>query len=582
MADPLVMLRGRFAAALGAALGPEWAGVDPALRAAREPRFGDYQANAAMRLGRLLGRPPREVATAIVGHLDLDGICAPPEIAGPGFVNLRLHDGWLADQAGALVGDGRLGVAPDPRPETVVVEYSAPNIAKELHVGNLRSTVIGDALARLLGFLGHRVIRRNHVGDWGTPFGMLIEHLLDLGGADALADLPIGDLNAFYRQARAKFDADPAFADRARARVVALQGGDPATLALWRLLLDRSRRSFDALYQRLGVLLTDADVQGESAYQPQLGGVVAELEARRLATGSDGAVCVFPPGFTGRDGQPLPLIVRKRDGGYGYGATDLAALRHRVRDLAADRLVYVVGAPQALHFELLFAVARQAGWLAEPRPTAQHVAFGSVLGEDGRILRTRVGESVGLASLLDEAVERAAAVVAAHSDLDPAAQAGVARAVGVGAVKYADLAGDRRKDYAFGFDRMLAMDGNTAPYLQYAVARIRSIFRRAGLDPAALAPSPLRLDTPSERALALALLRFDGAVRAAADALEPHRLATYLFDLAQTFTAFYERCPVLTAQPADLRDSRLALCELTARVLTQGLALLGIQAPERM
>ena len=578
----MVVLGERCAAALSKALGPEWAGADPLLRVAEQPRFGDYQANAAMGLGRALGRPSREVAAAVAASLELDGICAPPEVAGPGFINLRLEDGWLATQAGALLGDERLGVAPDPAPETIVVEYSAPNLAKELHVGHLRSTVIGDALARLLGSLGHHVIRRNHVGDWGTPFGMLIEHLRDLGDRDAVTALSLGDFTVFYRQARAKFDSDPAFADRARARVVALQGGDPATLALWRLLVDQSRRYFDAAYRRLGVLLTDAEIQGESTYNPLLGEVVAELEARGLTTVSDGALCVFPPGFSGRDGQPLPVMVRKRDGGYGYDTTDLAALRHRVRDLGADRLVYVVGAPQALHFQLLFAVARQAGWLADPRPAAEHVVVGSVLGEDSRILRTRAGRSVTLASLLDEAVERASAIVAARSDLDPAARAEVAHAVGIGAVKYADLAGDRAKDYVFSFDRMLAMDGNTGPYLQYAIARIRSILRRAEVDPASLAGAAIRLDTPDERALALTLLRFDGAVRTAASLREPHRLCTYLFDLAQKFTAFYQRCPVLKAQPAGLRDSRLALCDLSARVLTQGLALLGIQAPERM
>ena len=578
----MVVLGERCAAALSKALGPEWAGADPLLRVAEQPRFGDYQANAAMGLGRALGRPSREVAAAVAASLELDGICAPPEVAGPGFINLRLEDGWLATQAGALLGDERLGVAPDPAPETIVVEYSAPNLAKELHVGHLRSTVIGDALARLLGFLGHHVIRRNHVGDWGTPFGMLIEHLRDLGDRDAVTAMSLGDFTVFYRQARAKFDSDPAFADRARARVVALQGGDPATLALWRLLVDQSRRYFNAAYRRLGVLLTDAEIQGESTYNPLLGEVVAELEARGLTTVSDGALCVFPPGFSGRDGQPLPVMVRKRDGGYGYDTTDLAALRHRVRDLGADRLVYVVGAPQALHFQLLFAVARQAGWLADPRPAAEHVVVGSVLGEDSRILRTRAGRSVTLASLLDEAVERASAIVAARGDLDPAARAEVAHAVGIGAVKYADLAGDRAKDYVFSFDRMLAMDGNTGPYLQYAIARIRSILHRAEVDPASLAGAAIRLGTPDERALALTLLRFDGAVRTAASLREPHRLCTYLFDLAQKFTAFYQRCPVLKAQPAGLRDSRLALCDLSARVLTQGLALLGIQALERM
>jgi arginyl-tRNA synthetase len=581
MTDPLVVLHERFVSALARALGPEWADTDPVLRAAEQPRFGDYQANAAMRLGRLLDRPPRQVAADIAEQLELKGICTAPEIAGPGFINLRLEDGWLEGQVAALFGDERLGVLLDPAPETVVVEYSSPNVAKEMHVGHLRPTIIGDALARLLGFLGHHIIRRNHVGDWGTPFGMLIEQLHDAGERSTIAKLSVGELNAFYREGRIRYDTDPEFAERARARVVALQRGDPASLALWQLLVEQSRRHFNEVYRRLGVLLVDGDIEGESAYNVLLGEVVAELQARRLTTVSDGAVCAFPPGFRGRDGQPLPLILRKRDGGYGYDVTDLAALRHRVVDLGADRLIYVVGAPQALHLQMLFAVAHQAGWLSDPRPAAEHVAFGSVLGEDRRVLRTRAGRNVTLISLLDEAVERAAKIVETHGDLDPARQAEVARAVGVGAIKYADLVNDRIKDYVFDFDRMLAMDGNTAPYLQYATARIGSIFRRAAVEPATLYNVAIRLDSPGERALALALLRFDGAVRGAAGRRQPHRLCAYLFDLAQTFTTFYERCPVLTA-PQDLRDSRLGLCALTARVLTKGLWLLGIEAPERM
>ena len=576
MADPKSELSTRFRAALAAAFGDELASTDPLIRPSS---FGDFQANLAMSLARTLGRPPREVAAAIVEHLEVDDLCERVEVSGPGFVNLTLRSDWIAEQANALAADERLGVAPAAAPETVVVDYSGPNVAKEMHVGHLRSTAIGDALARLLGFLGHRVIRQNHIGDWGAPFGMLIEQLVDMGAAEPGAELSVSDLNLFYQQAREQYDGDPDFAERARRRVVALQAGDPTTLALWRQLFDESMRHFRAIYDRLDVLLTDEDIDAESRYNPVLPEVVAELEAKGLTEVSQGALCVFPPGFTGRDGERLPLLVRYSHGGYGYATTDLAAVRMRVREFGATRLVYVVGSPQALHFSMVFAAGRMAGWLDGHR--AEHAQFGSVLGSDGKMLRTRSGDPIKLIDLLDEADQRAAKIVEDRSELDPLARSTVAHAVAMGALKYFDLSFQRERDYVFDWDRMLAFDGNTGPYLQYAVTRIRSIFRRAGIDDQQASSGRIVLDQPAERALALALLGLGEAIEAVAATMEPHRLCTYLFDLATAFTDFYEACPVLQADEPT-RGSRLALCALVARTLTLGLDLLGIQVPERM
>ena len=586
MPDPHAALSSVIGDAIEAAFGADHADVDPVLRLATNPKFGDYQANVAMPLGKALGQNPREVAAEIVSHLSAAGLCSSVEVAGPGFINLRLDDGWLASAVQAMGSDDRLGVGVVDRPETIVVDYSGPNLAKEMHVGHLRSTIIGDALARVFRSLGHRAVAQNHIGDWGTPFGMLIEHMVDVSGTDTLDRLSVADLNDFYQQARTKFDDDPGFADRARARVVALQAGEPRTLHLWNLLVEESKRHFRAVYDRLGVLLRDDDIAGESSFNDVLDEVAEELTANGLARVDDGALCAFPPGFTGRDGEPLPLIVRKSDGGYGYAATDLAALRHRVRDLHASRLVYVVGAPQAMHLAMVFAVAVQAGWLnpsGPDGPRAEHVTFGSVLGSDGKMFKTRRGETVKLAELLDEAVDRAAGIVAEKNPELPAElQSEVSHAVGIGAVKYADLASDRVKDYVFDWDRMLSFDGNTAAYLQNAYVRVRSIFRRAEIEAGDVRTATVTLDAPEERALALALVRFEGAVVDVADTLQPHRLCTYLFDLAQTFTAFYEKCPVLRADDASQRSSRLALCDVTGRVLQRGLALLGIETVEQM
>jgi arginyl-tRNA synthetase len=581
VADPSVLLSERFAGAL-AALDESLRGADPVVR--RSDR-ADYQVNGSMALAKRTGRPPRDLAQDIVARVELADIAHPPEVAGPGFINVTLHDAFLGRALTETAADPRLGVTPAATVETAIVDYSAPNVAKEMHVGHLRSTIIGDALVRVLEFVGHRVIPQNHLGDWGTPFGMLIEHLLSVGEAEAAHELSVGDLGRFYQEARAEFDANPDFADRARRRVVALQAGDPQTLRLWRLLVDESSRYFGAVYQRLGVRLTAADQAGESMYNPMLHDTVAELERLGLLVESDGALCVFPPGFTTREGNPLPLIVRKSDGGFGYDTTDLAAIRYRLRDLGGTHLVYVVGAPQREHLEMIFETARLAGWLRPPA-RAEHVAFGSVLGADRKMFRTRAGGSIRLVDLLDEAVERAGRVVAERSDeLGPEEQAAVSEAVGIGAVKYADLSNDRVKDYVFDWDRMLELNGNTAPYLQYAHARVRSVFRKAaqaGVDVAPGGLAPAAEFSPPERRLALEILSFDGAVHDTEAALAPHRLCTYLFDLATAFTDFYESCPILRADTDEQRRSRLFLADLAARVLAGGLDLLGIAAPERM
>ena len=575
MPGPQEMLAERVQAAIGRAFGAEHGAVDPLVRPAQNPRFGDFQANVAMSLAKRVGRNPREVAQAIVAALDTGDVCGPPEIAGPGFINLRFTEAWLARAVAGAARDPRLAVERAGAPETVVVDYSGPNVAKEMHVGHLRSTVIGDALARTLAFLGHRVLRQNHLGDWGTQFGLLIEHLVEQGDEG----LESRDLNALYREAAARFERDAAFAERARQRVVALQGGDADTLALWRRLVAASQRHFDAIYDRLDVTLRPDDVRGESFYNPRLADVVADLAARRLATDSEGALCVFLPGFSGKDGEPLPLIVRKSDGGFLYATTDLAALRYRIHELGARRLVYVTDARQQQHFAMVFAAARAAGWVPEG-VRLEHVVFGTVLGEDGKPFRTRSGDTVRLAELLDEAERRASTIVAAkNAALDDAEREAVARVVAVGAIKYADLASDRVKDYVFSWERMLAMDGNTAPYLQYAYARIRSIFRRAGVD--VVPAAPVVLADPAERALALQLLQLGTVVGTVADTLEPHRLCGYLYDVATAFSAFYEACPVLQASEAE-RASRLVLCDATARTLEQGLELLGIRVLGRM
>ena len=575
MDTPLTLLAARFSAALSAAFGDEHAATDPALR---RGQHADFQADVALGLARKLKKQPREVAQAIVEKLDVSGIVSKVEIAGPGFINLTLDGAVLSQTVRAMAADARLGVPFAAQKDVIVIDYSSPNVAKEMHVGNMRSTIIGDAISRVGEHLGHKIVRQNHLGDWGTPFGMLIEHLVDLGGDNQ--ELSIADLDAFYKQARTKFDGDPAFMERSRLRVVALQGGDAQTLALWRRLVDESAKYFAKVYDYMHVKLQPGDLAGESIYNPMLHGVVSELREKSLLSESEGAQCAFPPGFKNKEGEPLPLIVQKNDGGFGYAATDLAAVQYRQQKLGGTRLLYVVGAPQQQHFAMVFAVAEMAGWLAPP-VRAIHVAFGSILGPDKKMFKTRSGTAVKLIELLEEARERAAVVVAEKSpDLDDATKQEVARKIGMGAVKYADLSSDRMKDYVFDWNRMLAFDGNTAPYLQYAYARTQSIFRKVGstvTDPAAIV-----VEEPAERALAIELFGFGNAVLDVDATLLPHKLCTYLYGVAMAFMGFYEKCPILKAESEATKASRLALADLTAKVLAQGLDLLGIEVPEKM
>jgi arginyl-tRNA synthetase len=579
MADPIVTVSERLAPAFAKVAGVGVPIVDPVVR--RSDR-ADAQVNGSLALAKQLGKAPRDVAQAILDAAELSDICSAVEIAGPGFVNLTFNDEFLASELARAAGDPHLGVRLATTPEVVVVDYSAPNVAKEMHVGHLRSTVIGDALARMLSFVGHHVIRENHIGDWGTPFGMLIEHLVDLEDASPAEELSVGDLDSFYRQAREKFDSSDAFKERARRRVVLLQSGDVETLNLWNALVTESMRHYKSVYDTLGVLLTEGDLKGESTYNHLLPEVVKRLTDRGLLISNDGAEVVFVTGFVNRDNEPLPLIIRKTDGGYNYATSDLACVIDRVERLGASLLLYVVGAPQAQHLQMVEAVAKEAGWLSPPTQML-HIAFGNVLGTDRKILKSRSGEVVKLDALLAEAIERAtSAVQEKNPQLDAAVQRHIARQVGIGAVKYADLSTDRIKDYMFDWDRMLSFDGNTSPYLQYAHARICSIFRKANVERSSVRTVMPIIGHEAERVLILRILQFDTAVWDTLEKFSPHRLCTYLHDLATEFSVFYEHCPVLRADTDAQRSSRLALCEMTARVLESGLLLLGINAPEQM
>ena len=574
MPDIQTTLERLLSQAVAAAFGKEFADADPILRRASSPKFGDYQANLAMGLAQLLNQKPRDIAEAIRDHLPIGEALIKAEVAGPGFINLTLSPDLLGDQLAGMFKCDRLGVAMASPPMKVVIDYASPNLAKEMHIGHLRSTIIGDAIARVLEFQGQRVTRQNHLGDWGTQFGMLLEHLIDTGWEKS-ADHHIGDLNTLYQEAKKRDDADPGFAERARKRVVALQGGDEQSLALWRMLIGESVRHMNDIFTRLGVALSDADLKGESFYNDRLGPVAAALQSSGVAVESEGALCVFT------DKDDAPLIVRKSDGGFGYAATDLAALRHRIEDLGGQRLIYVVDSRQRDHFNKFFDTARRAGWVGDTQ--LDYVPFGTIMGADRKPFKTRDGGTVRLADVLDEAVDRAGKVIAAKApDLPPDEREAIARVVGIGAVKYFDLSNDRIKDYVFDWDRMLSLEGNTAPYLQNAYVRIRSIFRKGGIDPAKLDGGVIRLEHAAERALALQLLQLPRVVESVADSLEPHRLCTYLYELASSFHKFYEKCPVLTADTDDRRTSRLALCDLVARTLKQGLELLGIDTVERM
>ena len=574
-----VELEKRLSAALtacGAATGA------PAMVAqAAKAGFGDYQANGVMPAAKALKTNPRQLAQRVVSAANLADLAEGVEVAGPGFINITVRGDWLANRASALLDDGKLGVEKPANPQTIVVDYSGPNLAKEMHVGHLRSTIIGDALARVLDFIGHKVIRQNHVGDWGTQFGMLIAYMDQVreNGIERLTE-ELADLEEFYRKAKQLFDADPGFADAAHAAVVKLQSGDEHCRVRWVNYTAVSLIHCEKVYAKLGVLLCTEDVRGESAYNDDLPNVVADLTKAGLLKESQGAQCVFLPQFTGKDGETLPLIVQKSDEGYLYATTDLAAICYRVGTLKADRVLYVTDSRQSLHFQQVFAVARAAGF-APVAASLEHVAFGTMMNAGGRPFKTREGGTVKLMALLDEAEQRALGMVSEKNpELPDEQRRQIARAVGIGAVKYADLSQNRASDYVFSWDKMLSLDGNTAPYMQYAYARVRSIFRKGGLAGQQSAGEIVLAD-PAERALALKLAQFSESLAVVAADCMPNVLCAYLYDLAGKFMGFYENCPVLQSDEP-LRSSRLRLCELTARTIRTGLDLLGIETIEQM
>ena len=535
------------------------------LQPAKDPKFGDFQVNGVMGAAKASKQNPRELAQKIADELNGKGAFTSVEVAGPGFINLRLSPEFLAQQL-----SGSLNIEKNATPNTVVIDYSSPNLAKEMHVGHLRSSIIGDSIARVLEFLGHKVIRQNHVGDWGTQFGMLVAYLVEQQKDNA--EFKLADLEQFYRNAKIRFDEDAAFADLAREYVVKLQGGDGTVLALWRQFVEISLQHAEEVYAKLGLKLQRADVAGESSYNDDLHNVINELEAKGLAVGSDGAKVVFLDEFKNKEGEPAAFIVQKQGGGFLYATTDLACLRYRVNVLKADRLLYVVDTRQDLHFKQLFATSRKAGWLPE-NVSAEFIGFGTMMGKDGKPFKTRSGDTVKLVDLLDEAVERATKLVKDKnpelSDLDVVK---IGETVGIGAVKYADLSKNRTSDYVFDWDNMLSFEGNTAPYLQYAYTRVQSVFKKAGDWNVQAA---LKLEQPLEQQLAVELLKFEDVLQSVAETAFPHYLANYLYQLATLFSRFYEACPILKAQ-GDVRDSRLKLAQLTGETLKMGLDLLGI------
>ncbi|HEY9761707.1 MAG TPA: arginine--tRNA ligase [Trichocoleus sp.] len=585
MKAAIATLKDRLEQALVAAYGPELAGTDLILEPASNPKFGDFQANGAMSLARQLKDKPRAIAEKIVAHLTVDDLCEPPEVAGPGFINLRLKTDYLENQLKGLQRSERLGVEPAKHPQKAIVDFSSPNIAKEMHVGHLRSTIIGDSLARVLEFMGHDVLRLNHVGDWGTQFGMLITHLAEVCPA-AMSDassVDIGDLVAFYKEAKKRFDEDEDFKTRSREAVVGLQSGDEAARQAWQALCEQSRKEFQKIYDRLDIRIEE---RGESFYNPLLPAVVKDLEAQGLLVEDQGAKVVFVEGFTNKEGDPLPLIIQKSDGGYNYATTDLAAIRYRTQQDGAERIIYVVDAGQSNHFDQVFKVAEKAGWVPE-NVELIHIPFGVVQGEDGKKFKTRSGETVRLKDLLDEAVDRARADLQTRVQEEGRQESEefvqtVAETIGIGAVKYADLSQNRTSNYIFSYDKMLALQGNTAPYMIYAYVRVQGISRKGGIDFEHLPPEAgVHLEDETEFTLARHLLQLDEVLEEVVADLLPNRLCQYLFELSQKFNQFYDRCSVLQAEDPQ-RTSRLILCDLTARTLKLGLSLLGIRVVERM
>ncbi|EKO3486289.1 arginine--tRNA ligase [Vibrio fluvialis] len=572
------LINDKVSQALEAAGAP--AGSPAAVRQSAKPQFGDYQANGVMGVAKQLGTNPREFAQKVIDVLDLDGIASKTEIAGPGFINIFLSEEFLAKQADAALADERLGVAQEAQ-QTIVADYSAPNVAKEMHVGHLRSTIIGDAVVRTLEFLGHKVIRANHIGDWGTQFGMLIANLERVQQESGEVSMELSDLEAFYRESKKLYDEDAEFAERARNYVVKLQGGDAFCLDMWKKLVDVTMIQNQRNYDRLNVSLTRDDVMGESMYNDMLPGIVADLKEKGLAQEDDGAQVVFLEEFKNKDGEPMGVIIQKRDGGFLYTTTDIACAKYRYETLGADRVLYFIDSRQHQHLMQAWTIVRKAGYVPEA-VTLEHHAFGMMLGKDGRPFKTRAGGTVRLADLLDEAEERAKALIESKNpDLDADEKAEIATTVAMAAVKYADLSKHRTTDYVFDWDNMLAFEGNTAPYMQYAYTRVASIFAKAGVSPDNLT-GDIKITEEKEKTLIAKLLQFEEAVQSVSREGQPHILCSYLFELAGQFSSFYEACPILIAEDESVKQSRLKLAALTAKTIKQGLSLLGINTLERM
>ncbi|EIX5754428.1 arginine--tRNA ligase [Salmonella enterica] len=556
------------------------ADCEPQVRQSAKVQFGDYQANGMMAVAKKLGMAPRQLAEQVLTHLDLSGIASKVEIAGPGFINIFLEPAFLAEQVQQALASDRLGVS-QPTRQTIVVDYSAPNVAKEMHVGHLRSTIIGDAAVRTLEFLGHHVIRANHVGDWGTQFGMLIAWL-EKQQQENEGDMALADLEGFYRDAKKHYDEDEAFAERARNYVVKLQSGDTYFREMWRKLVDITMTQNQITYDRLNVTLTRDDVMGESLYNPMLPGIVADLKAKGLAVESEGATVVFLDEFKNKEGDPMGVIIQKKDGGYLYTTTDIACAKYRYETLHADRVLYYIDSRQHQHLMQAWTIVRKAGYVPDSVPLEHHM-FGMMLGKDGKPFKTRAGGTVKLADLLDEALERARRLVAEKNPDMPADELEkLANAVGIGAVKYADLSKNRTTDYIFDWDNMLAFEGNTAPYMQYAYTRVLSVFRKADIDEQALASAPVIISEDREAQLAARLLQFEETLTVVAREGTPHVMCAYLYDVAGLFSGFYEHCPILSAENDAVRNSRLKLAQLTAKTLKLGLDTLGIETVERM
>ena len=552
--------------------------VEPLVRQSSKPEFGDYQANGAMGEAKKLGMNPRDFAQKILANVNLDGVAEKLEIAGPGFINIFLNKDWLANNANSALQAVNFGIQ-TANPQTIVIDYSSPNVAKEMHVGHLRSTIIGDAVVRTLEFLGNKVIRANHVGDWGTQFGMLIAYLEKMENENATA-MELSDLEAFYRAAKEHYDSDEAFAEKARNYVVKLQGGDEYCRTMWKKLVDITMHHNQENYDRLNVTLTEKDVMGESLYNPMLPEIVADLKAKGLAVADDGALVVFLEEFKNKDGDPMGVIVQKKDGGFLYTTTDVAAAKYRYETLNADRVLVFSDSRQAQHMQQAWLITRKAGYVPDSF-SLEHPFFGMMLGKDGKPFKTRSGDTVKLKDLLDEAIERADALISQRStNLTAEEKAAVVEAVAIGSVKYADLSKNRTTDYVFDWDNMLSFEGNTAPYIQYAYTRIRSVFAKAGIDPSTLS-GEIILTEEKERALAIKLLQFEEALNSVAKEGMPHILCQYLYELAGAFSSFYEACPMLNAEEK-VKNSRLRLSDLTARTLKQGLDLLGIKTVEKM